>query len=106
MTETGELAVITQTVLKTDADKFYGKCRERNLDPNDFLTLMIRSFCRGPQIFALDEKLWFGKYANVELETVIRGDPAYIRWLLQHSTWFEIDAEAMELLDSLYPKKG
>jgi hypothetical protein len=29
----------------------------------------------------LDDKIWFGKYKNKTIKTILEGDPSYIIWL-------------------------
>ena len=72
---------------------------ERNMDPSDLLRMMTRSFSRGPTIHGLLDTFRFGKYSGETVEVVIRGDPRYMKWLVETSEWFELDTEALELLE-------
>jgi hypothetical protein len=47
----------------------------------------------------LTAELPFGKYRGETLETVVRADPDYVRWLLTNSKNFTTDEAAIELLE-------
>lgn len=62
-----------------------------------YLRSMVYSAERGRALM-LNDTLPFGKYQGSTVETVIKAQPDYIRWLLVNSKTFSLEVEAMELL--------
>lgn len=51
-------------------------------------------------IYLMQDKLDFGKYKDEHVEEVIVDDPKYIAWCIDEIDGFELDEEAMQLLET------
>lgn len=51
-------------------------------------------------IWVLEDTLSFGKYKGVMLDEVIVEHPTYVTWCLDEIDGFELDEEAMQLLEA------
>lgn len=75
---------------------------ERGTDIETFVKLQLRALSIATKILHLEDKIPFGKYTGELLETIIRGDPKYMNWLIANSknpTQFGTDI--LELLEKL-----
>src|SRR4051812_22558057 len=78
----------------------------RGLSVENFIRVSLRGALQRNGYVPLRAELTFGKYRGETLETIIRADPEYIRWMLNNSKTFITDEAAIELLEMIVnPKK-
>lgn len=76
---------------------------DRGLTLSDWVAIMARSYLRTPLEHSLKTILTYRKWAGEELETVIRLDPSYVRWLKRSVDNFRMDEQCEKLLSEIDP---
>lgn len=85
-------------------DKLSHIVKERNTSIEAMVLLHLTSVVNGYERYApigLDTFMPFGKYKGVTLETIIRGDPAYVKYLQTNSETFNMTVEAAIVLEQM-----
>ena len=78
-------------LLKTEAS-------QRGVDIPTFLKVALRNVSPPAKEYDLKDTLLFGKYNGLTLETVIKCDPKYIRWVSKNVDTFGMSDAACDLL--------
>ena len=73
----------------------------RGLSVETLARIALSGLLRAGRFYALDTPLAFGKYVGENMETVIRLDPGYVRWAIEHVDGLCISEPATRLLDEL-----
>lgn len=84
-------------------DDLVALLEERGLSLSDWAAVMARGYLRMPSEHTLTTPLSFKKWAGETLETVIRLDPGYVRWLKGNVGGFRMDERAEKLLNEIDP---
>ncbi len=85
-------------------DDLLAALEARGSDLDTFLAVAARSYLRVPSEFSLSTVLPYKKYSGELLETIIRLDPSYVRWLLENNASFRMNELAHRLLDQVDPE--
>ena len=85
-------------------DDLTSQLEERGLSLSDWAAVMARGYMRMPNEHTLTTPLSFKRYAGETLETVIRLDPSYVRWLKGNIGGFRMDERAEKLLNEIDPR--
>jgi hypothetical protein len=73
----------------------------RGLDVETLARVALSSLLRAGHFYALDTPLSFGQYAGEKMETVIRLNPGYVRWAIEHVDGMCLSEGAQALLDNM-----
>ena len=82
---------------------FQDTCRERGMTEEELFEVMVRRFSTKAWLFGLQDLMPFGQYKGLQVESIIRADPAYVRWLCGESDKFDLSKTAQEFLDEMWP---
>lgn len=76
----------------------------RDIHPDTIIEMKllayIRAYERG-QVFGPTDIMPYGQYKGYVIEEVIKVDPRYVCWLLTESAIFQLNEDAIDLLNSL-----
>lgn len=89
------------TVEANLAFKLYRMADNRGVDVGTLVNVALHNLVLRDGILDLDSKLTFGKYAGLAVETVIRCDPRYVRWLVGNTDRVNLSDECLELLTEI-----
>lgn len=78
----------------------------RGVDMPTLIRVALHNLAQRSGLRDLTSKLGFGKYANEQIETVIRCDPRYITWCLKTIDSFNLSSEALDLLYEIEGSDG
>jgi uncharacterized protein (DUF3820 family) len=92
---------VTIQIRKDLYDQARIKLDGRGLSVEDFIRIALRGALQRNGFVPLRAEMPFGKYRGETLESIIRADPEYVRWMLSNSTSFSTDEAAIELLEML-----
>ena len=73
----------------------------RGLDVETLARIALSGLLRAGRFYALDTPLSFGQYAGEKMETVIRLNPGYVRWAIEHVDGMCLSEGAQTLLDQM-----
>ena len=73
----------------------------RGLDVETLARIALSGLLRAGRFYALDTPLSFGQYAGEKMETVIRLNPGYVSWAIEHVDGMCLGEGAQTLLDQM-----
>ena len=73
----------------------------RGLDVETLARIALSGLLRAGRFYALDTPLSFGQYAGEKMETVIRLNPGYVSWAIEHVEGLCLSEGAQTLLDQM-----
>ena len=73
----------------------------RGLDVETLARIALSGLLRAGRFYALDTPLAFGQYVGETMETVIRLNPGYVRWAIEHIEGLCLSEPAQALLDQM-----
>jgi hypothetical protein len=107
-----EIAAVPKKKLRNDGpvqvplsrdlfDRLDGFARSRGTDVETLVRVATATLLRAGRYYALDTPLAFGKYIGESMETVIRLDPGYVRWVAEKIEGLCLAEEASVLLERM-----
>jgi hypothetical protein len=81
--------------------KLLEMARVREAPVEDIIRVALQSLTGSIVLYALDDKIGFGKYAQETVETIIRCDPRYILWAITNTERFRLGRAAMALFEEI-----
>lgn len=64
------------------------------------LTAIVNAY-NNHRTLNLQDPMPFGQYRGISVENMIRSDVRYVRWLFSESDIFDLDQEALDLIEEL-----
>ena len=78
----------------------------RGLTVDDLIRVGSQALLRQGRYHDLSTPLSFGKFAGETVETVVRLDPGYMRWLISNTDKLVVSEAVTDLLDSIEEDLG
>lgn len=75
--------------------------KARGTDVGTLIKVALANLSARHRVLDLNSRLGFGKYAEFSAEHVIRCDPGYMRWALEHTDRVELSEHCLALLDAM-----
>ena len=73
----------------------------RGVDVSTLVRVSLHNLSRRSSYYDLDTRLGFGKYADENMEMVIRCDPSYISWCLKNLEKMQLSERALALPEKM-----
>src|SRR3954466_9033721 len=106
MNESDMMETVSITIPKDLFNQAEKTLAGRGLSVDAFIRVALRGALQRNGYVPLKAELTFGKYRGETLETIIRADPEYIRWMLTNSNTFSTDDAAIDLLEMIAAPKA
>lgn len=104
MTQRSKKTELTVNLPTKLADDILSLLSDRGLELDEVVRLYLRSMVttskRGRALNVNDE-FQFGKYKDEEVGVIIRAEPSYIQWCLKNLEHFNLDPDALVLLETM-----
>lgn len=81
------------------AHAIIGAAKNKGVTVEVLLSVALKSINNHCNTMLLDSRFRFGKYRGHTLDEIIRCDPSYVDWCLNHVDRFKISEDADKMLD-------